>query len=79
MLQYTWLLFATYKVPCSFSKDIYFSLLDTALYSYDSKFKNALLMGDLHTTNADQKLVEFLEDHVLSTLVNFLTCFVTKQ
>ena len=35
-------------------------------------------MGDLNTTDADEKLVEFLEDRELSNLVHFPTCFMSE-
>ena len=62
-----WLLFATYKPP-SFSKDNYFSLVNKALDDYGSKFENILLIGDHNTTNADEKLVECLEDRQIDPL-----------
>ena len=73
-----WLLLATYKPP-SFSKDYYFALVNKALDAYSSKFENIILMGDFNTTPSEEILVEFLDDRELSNLVNFPTCFMSKE
>ena len=36
------------------------------------------MMGDINTTETDEKLVEFLEDRELSNLVHFPTCFMSE-
>ena len=72
-----WLLFATYKPP-SLSKENYFSQVNKALDAYGSKFENIVMMGDINTTETDEKLAEFLEDRELSNLVHFPTCFMSE-
>ena len=56
-----WLLFATYNQP-SLSKENYFSQVNKVLDAYDSKYENIIMMGEINTTETDEKLVEFLED-----------------
>ena len=36
-------------------------------------------MGDFNTTPSEEILVEFLDDRELSNLVNFPTCFMSKE
>ena len=36
------------------------------------------MMGDINTTETDEKLVGFLEDRELSNLVHFATCFMSE-
>ena len=72
-----WLLFATYK-PTSSSNDNYFFQVNKVLDAHGSKYENTVLIGDLNTTDADEKLVEFLEDRKLSNLVHFPTFFMIE-
>ncbi|MEE3227845.1 MAG: hypothetical protein VX237_01935, partial [Chloroflexota bacterium] len=47
------------------------SQVNKALDAYGSKFENIVMMGDINTTETDEKLIEFLEDRELSNLVHF--------
>ena len=65
------------NIPATLSKENYFSQVNKALDAYGSKFENIIMIGDINTTETDEKLVEFLEDHELSNLVLFpMVCYV---
>ena len=53
--------------------------INKPLYVYGSKFENIVLMGDLNTTDADEELLEFIEDRKLSKLIHFPTCFMSEN
>ena len=73
-----WLLVAAYKPP-DVSKADYFDNLTKALDFHSKQCENMILMGDLNTAKSDEVLFDFLEEHFLSNLVKFPTCFKSVE
>ena len=73
-----WLLIAAYKPP-DVSKADCFDNLTKALDFHSKQYENMILMGDLNTAESDEVLFDFLEEHFLSNLVKFPTCFKSVE
>ena len=69
-----WLLLAAYKPP-DVSKVNCFDNITKALDFYSNTYENVIVMGDLNTLNSEDVLSDFLEEHFLSNLVIFPTCY----
>ena len=69
-----WLMFAAYKPP-SCSKSKYLDIIGNALDFYSKNYENILLLGDFNITAKEDVLIDFLDSHDLTNLVQFPTCF----
>ena len=73
-----WLLLAAYKPP-DVPKNNCFDNITKALDFYSKNYENVILAGDFNTIDTDEVLSDFLEEHFMSNLVNFPTCFKSTE
>ena len=73
-----WLLLAAYKPP-DISKISYFDNISKALDFNSDKYENIILMGDLNTLDTEEVFCDFLEEHFLTNLVKFPTCYKNAE
>ena len=73
-----WLLLAAYKLP-DIPKANGFNSITKSLDFHGKKCENIIIMGDINTLDTEELLFDFAEEHYLSNLVNFPTCYESVE